>query len=135
VIAAGAQDTQPALAVDHERVEGVAVARDLPRGQVDEGVRSLRHDGEVGGLEDGAAVEPEPGMAGEAPEVLQRAVRQVVQARDLVAARDQPLGQVGADEAGDARDGDSQADLPSGELRGLAKERDYSRTARGRVLR
>jgi hypothetical protein len=80
-------------------------------------------------------MEPEPGMPGEALEVLQRAVREVVQARDLVAARDQPLGQVGSDEAGDAGDGDSQADLPSGELRGLAKERDYIRRGPGRVLR
>jgi len=50
-------------------------------------------------------------MGGEASEVLQGAVREVVQARDLVAARDQPLGQVRADEAGDARDRDSQSDL------------------------
>jgi uncharacterized protein YycO len=81
---------------------------------MDEGVRSLRDLGQVGTLEDAAAMEAEARMIGETPEVLQRAVRQVVQAGDLVAARDQPLRQVGADETGDARDGDLQADLLAG---------------------
>jgi len=111
VIPARAQHLEAARAIDDESVEGIAVARDLARGQVDEGVRALGDRGEVGGGEDGAAMEVKVGMGGEAPEVLQGAVREVVQARDLVTARDQPLGQVRADEAGDARDGDSQSDL------------------------
>jgi len=111
VIAARAQHLEAALAIDDEGVQGIAVARDLARRQVDQGVRALGDRGEVGGLEDGAAMEVKAGMGGEAPEVLQGAVREVVEACDLVAARDQPLGQVRADEAGDARDRDSQSDL------------------------
>jgi hypothetical protein len=114
VIAARAQHGQPPFTVHDQGVERVAIARDLPRGQVDEGVGSLRDGGQVGALEDAAAMEAEMRVTGQAPEVLQRAVRQVVQARDLVAARDQPLRQVRADEAGDARDGDLQADLQTG---------------------
>ena len=111
MIAARAQHLEAAFAIDDEGVEGIAVARDLARRQVDEGVRALGDGGEVPGLEDGAAMEVKAGMGGEAPEVLQGSVREVVQARDLVAARDQPLGQVRSDEAGDASDGDSQSDL------------------------
>jgi hypothetical protein len=111
VIAARAQHGQTAFTVDDQRVEGVAVAGDLPRRQVDEGLGPLRDRGEVGGVQYGAAMEVEARMGGEASEILQGTVREVVQARDLVAARDEPLGQVRADEAGDARDGDSQSDL------------------------
>jgi hypothetical protein len=114
VIAARAQHGQPPFPVHDQGVERVAIARDLPRGQVDEGVGSLRDLGQVGTLEDAAAMETEARVIGEAAEVLQRAVRQVVQAGDLVAARDQPLHQVRADETGDARDGDLQADLLAG---------------------
>jgi hypothetical protein len=126
VITARPQHGQAAFAVDHEGVEGVAVARDLARGQVDEGVRALGDGGQIGGVEDGAAMEAQSRMSGEVPEVLQRAVGQVVEARDLVAARDQPLGQVRADEAGDPGDGDSQRTSCGNPA--LAKERDYSCT-------
>jgi hypothetical protein len=111
VIPACAQHPESSFAVHDQRVEGIAVARDLARGQVDESVRALGDRGEIGGIEDGAAMEVKARMGGEAPEVLQGAVREVVQARDLVAARDQPLGQVRANEAGNARDRDSQSDL------------------------
>jgi hypothetical protein len=114
VIAARAQHGQPPFPVHDEGVERVAITRDLPRGQVDDDVGSFRERDQVGTLEDAAAMEAETRMTGEAPEVLQRAVRQVVQARDLVAARDQPLRQVRADETGDARDGDLQVDLLAG---------------------
>jgi hypothetical protein len=108
VVAAGPQHAQAAFAIDHEGIEGVAVARDLARGQVDEGVRALGDGGEVGGVEDRPLMEPESRMGGEVPEVLQRAMGEVVEAGDLVAARDQPLRQVRADETGDPGDGDSQ---------------------------
>jgi hypothetical protein len=71
VIAARAQHGQTAFAVDDESVEGIAITRDLPRRQVDEGVRALGDRGEVGGLEDGAAMEAKVWMSGEAPQVLQ----------------------------------------------------------------
>src|SRR6185369_8605275 len=114
VIAAGAEHAQPAFTVDHEGVERVAVARDLSRGQVNEGVRPFRDQGQVGPFEDAPAMEAEAWMAGEAGEVVERPVREVVEAGDLVAACDQPLGQVRADETRDARDGDPQTDLLPG---------------------
>ena len=114
MVAARAQHVEPALPVHDQGVEGVAVARDLPRRQVDEGVRAFRDPGEVVRLEDAAAVEVEPRVALEAGQVLDAPVREVVEPEDLVPPRDQPLGEVRADESGDAGDGDLQADLLQG---------------------
>ena len=47
-------------------------------------------------------------MLAQAGQVVERAVGEVVDAADAVAAGDQPLGEVGADETGHAGDGDLQ---------------------------
>ena len=111
VIAARPQHLETAFAVGHQGVEGVAVARDLPRRQVDEHVRAARDLGEVGGIEDGAAMEAQAGMVDESRPGSPASRGRGRRDPDLVAAGEEALGQVRADEPGDARDGDFHAGL------------------------
>jgi hypothetical protein len=100
-----------ALAVDLERVERVAVARDLPRRQVHHRVGALEGLLHRLAVEDRAFEQPEARVLQDRLEVGERPVREVVDAGNAVASGDQPLGQVRTDETGHAGHGDLQKAL------------------------
>src|SRR5262249_34955505 len=108
-----------------ERVQGIAVARDLARREVDHRVRAARDLCQVLRVEDRAPVEPEARMALEPGEVLEGAVGEVVEAGHLVAPLQEPLHEVRPDEAGRARDGDPQPGPPARSARPPRSPRLY----------
>jgi hypothetical protein len=71
-------------------------------------LRALEGGGQRARVEDRSLQEPEPGLPGDAVEIREAAVGEIVDALDLVPALQQAPDEVRSDETGDAGDCDPQ---------------------------
>ena len=96
----GAADGVGAGDVRLERHQRAAVARDLLRGQVHDRVAAVERRAQLAAVRAVELLETELRMLEARVEVRQRPVRQVVDADDLAALREQPVAEMRPDEAG-----------------------------------
>ena len=101
----GAQDVQTAFAVDEKRVQGIAVAGDLARREMDHHLGPLECLAKRRRVENRALVQVERRVMEERAQILERAAGKIVYSLHGVAALKQSLGQVRADEARDSGNG------------------------------